>query len=127
MSRSPGHQQHPEHKVRESRAEGRMSVNVNGLVVADSRNAVKLDEDGHPARFYFPREDVKMELLGRSDTTTECPFKGHASYFDLHNGGQTIKDAAWSYETPYDEHVGIKEMLAFDESKSAGIHIRSLP
>lgn len=91
-----------------------MSVNVNGLVVADSRNAVKLDEDGHPPRFYFPRED-------------ECPFKGHASDFDLHNGGQTIKDAVWSCETPYDEHLGIRKMPAFDESKSAGIHSRSLP
>ncbi len=104
-----------------------MTVNVNGLPVADSRNALKLDEDGVPVRLYFRREDLKQELLERSDGTNDCPYKGHASYFDVHNGGRTIKGAPWSYQQTFHEHLALKDMLAFDESKSAGIHIRILP
>lgn len=66
-----------------------------------------------------------MSRLEPSATTTECPFKGVARYFDLNVGGQRYKDAVWSYEDPYDEHRALKERLAFYEDKVPGMEIRS--
>jgi uncharacterized protein (DUF427 family) len=128
MSKSPGHQRAPNHKVQESIVDARMTVEIEGETVADSRNVIRVDEDGYPPRFYFPREDARMALLQSSATKTACPFKGHASYFDAQTPHKhLIKDAAWSYETPYDEHRALAGRLAFDEATSAAIRIRSLP
>ncbi|RZL93586.1 MAG: DUF427 domain-containing protein [Variovorax sp.] len=127
MSKSPGHQRAPEHKVLESIVQGRMTVEVDGEVMADSSDVVRVDEDGYPARFYFPRDDVRMDRLTRSETTTQCPFKGTASYFSIGAATKPVRDLAWSYEQPYDEHARLKERLAFDESKSGAVRIRRLP
>jgi uncharacterized protein (DUF427 family) len=126
-SPSPGHREHPTHRVRESRVDGRMVVDLAGQAIADSRNVVRVDEDGHPPRFYFPRDDVQMQHLKPSAKSTYCPFKGHASYFDLRLEGRHVPDAVWSYEDPYAEHIGLKGRLAFDERASAELQLRSLP
>ena len=83
MSKSPGHREHPEHHVRERVLSNAIRVAVNGDVIAESTDVVKVEEDGHPPRYYFPREDVRMERLEPSATTTTCPFKGEAHYFDV--------------------------------------------
>ena len=124
MSKSPGHQRSPNHRVAEVPLEQRMSVRVNGEVVADSSNVIRVDEDGSPPRFYFPRADVKMDKLERTSTTTECPFKGTASYFTLSAGGKPLRDSVWSYESPYDEHLALKGRLAFYDDKMPQIEVR---
>src|SRR5512146_1719944 len=115
MSKSPGHQKWPEHKVRESPVGERVTVELNGQLVADSRNVIRVDEDGSPARYYFPRADVSMDKLQRTATTSQCPFKGTAHYFSLSmqggNGGK-LDDAVWTYEEPFDEHQALKDRLA---------------
>jgi uncharacterized protein (DUF427 family) len=65
-----------------------------------------------------------MELLERSTTTTECPFKGTATYFHLNIGERKLEDAVWSYETPYDEHLGLSGRLAFYDERYPGIRIQ---
>lgn len=122
--KSPGHRDHPDHKVVESRAQGRVTVTVDGETVADSRDAVRVDEDGSPPRYYFPRADVKMDKLTHTETTSVCPFKGKASYFSLKAGGRTIVDAVWSYEEPFEEHAGLAKRVAFWNEKDPGIAIR---
>ena len=62
-------------------------------------NAVELDETGLPTRYYIPRDDVRMELLEPSDTTSHCPFKGDATYFSAPGR----PDAFWVYEHPSEE------------------------
>jgi len=123
MAKSPGHQQHPDHKVIGKLLEQRMKVEVSGEVVADSRNVLRVDEDGHSPRYYFPRADVSMGKLSRTETTTYCPFKGTARYFSLTAGGRELKDAVWTYEQPYEEHPALKDRVAFYEGKFPEIAI----
>ena len=124
MSRSPGHREHPDHKIRERRLAEAMQVAVNGEIVAESRDVIKVEEDGNPARYYFPRSDVKMDRLERSATTTRCPYKGEARYFNLKAGGKQFDDAVWTYEEPYDEHLALTERVAFYNDKLPAIQIK---
>ena len=124
MSKSPAHQKHPEHRITEQRVTQRMSVSIKGEVIAESDDVVRVDEDRSPPRFYFPRADVRMEKLDRSGTTSVCPFKGTAHYFNITANGKQLKDAVWTYETPYDEHAGLKERLAFYDDKLPEIEVK---
>ena len=72
----PGYKDHPEHRVETEPAGVRVQVTFNGELIADSNNAIKLEETGHEPVYYLPRNDVKMERLTRTDHRTRCPFKG---------------------------------------------------
>lgn len=110
----PGYKRHPEHRITTTPGSVRVQVSFNGEVIADTRDAIKLEEGDYPAVYYVPRKDVKMDRLARTAHTTYCPFKGHASYFSLVNGPE---NAVWSYEQPYDEMSAIRERLAFYPDK----------
>ena len=125
MSKSPGHQKMPNHKVAEEHVPETMKVEVDGETIAQSTDVIRVKEDGHPDRYYFPRNDVQMKKLERTQTTTECPFKGTAHYFNINTSGQRLNDAVWTYEDPYDEHRDLKERVAFYDDKMPDIRVRA--
>ncbi len=92
----------------------RIRAELQGETVADSGRVLIMHETRLAPVFYFPREDVRMDLLEKSDRHTHCPFKGNASYWTVGAGDKSAKEAAWSYETPYDESSGVKEYIAFN-------------
>jgi len=94
-------------------ADGTWVVRAGGAVIGESAAALRLIEDGHDDVIYFPRGDVAMAFLDASDTTTECPHKGTASYFSIQTKSVTLKDAAWSYEQPKAGVGRIERCLAF--------------
>jgi uncharacterized protein (DUF427 family) len=92
----------------------RMQVVVGGEVIADSADAVRLEEGSYPAVYYFPRKDVRMDRLQRTTHRTHCPHKGDASYFSIKGGPE---NAVWSYETPLEKMGAIRGLLAFYPDK----------
>jgi len=126
MSKSPGHRDLPEHSIVERPLRKRLQVTVDGELIADSTAVIEVREDGSPVRYYFPRADVKMDRLARTAMTTQCPFKGTANYFSIDANGRKLKDAVWTYEDPYDEHLALKDRVAFYEERAPGLSIRPL-
>ena len=120
----PGYKKHPEHRLSAKPAGERVQVVLDGEVIADSADAIRLEEGSYPAAYYFPRKDVKMERLERSAHETYCPFKGTASYYSFKDGA---KDAVWTYEKPYDEMLAIREHLAFYPDKVDSITVKGKP
>ncbi|MEH6575691.1 MAG: DUF427 domain-containing protein [Amphritea sp.] len=91
----------------------RIRVEFNGTAIADSQDVMILLETGLPATYYFPRDDVHMEHLTRTDYRTHCPFKGNATYWSVKVDGKCAENAAWSYEEAQDEAAAVKNYIAF--------------
>lgn len=80
----------------------------NGAVLAESDDTVVV-EGNH----YFPAESMKSEHFQPSETSTICPWKGTASYYDVVVDGEINGDAAWYYPEPKDAAKEIKDHVAF--------------
>lgn len=112
-NKAPGFAAHPEHTITLS-APSDAAVAYGGTAVARSNTAIHLTEDRYPPRAYLPRADITAELK-KSEKTTYCPFKGDTVYFHVTVDGATLENAAWSYETPFDEMAAIAHLVAFDD------------
>jgi uncharacterized protein (DUF427 family) len=88
-------------------------VLVNGEAVAETTRPKLLFETGLPTRYYIPPEVVREELLVPSDTNTQCPYKGVASYWSVDAGGGRVEDLVWSYQEPIPEAGKIRGHLCF--------------
>ena len=117
---APGFTKYPQHRVATRPAGVRVRVSLDGEVIADTRDAIALEESRSsssvlaPVVYYLPRKDVKMERLERTSHHTYCPFKGEASYYSIKGGPE---NAVWSYDKPYDEMTAIAGLLAFYPDK----------
>lgn len=98
------------------KAEGTWTVRAGGAILVESKNALALAESDHDEVIYFPRADIAMAFLDRSDQTSHCPKKGDASYFSIVTKSRTLKNCAWSYEAPVAGVAAIKDHIAFHAS-----------
>lgn len=108
-----GEQGQQGHRIEVAPGTERVVVRVNGRVVADSRRPYVLTETGCPARYYVPAEDVNIELLTPSATTSHCPFKGDAVYWSVETDEGVADDVVWSYPEPFPRVKEITGLLAF--------------
>jgi len=107
---TPPDQSHP---IRIERAAGRVRVLFQGHEIADSNDVVTLYEHNYPPVRYFPRDDVRMDFLRRTDKVSHCPYKGSAAYFTIVRDGVIAENAVWSYEDPFPAVGEIGARLAF--------------
>lgn len=115
-----GHPHDPYHRVDVQRSSRHVRVlhrdgDVGETVLADTTRPRAVFETGLPPVWYVPREDVAVDRLVDSDTTTVCPYKGVATYVSVRgeDGGVAVTDAGWSYEDPLPEATGLPGHVAF--------------
>jgi uncharacterized protein (DUF427 family) len=111
--RESGFKTNPDYKILFERSPRRVRVVFAGETIADSSNAHLLFETRHLPVYYFPRADVRMDLLAPTDHHTFCPYKGTASYWTIGAGGRSSENAVWGYFEPYDEVAAIRDFVAF--------------
>ncbi|MEA3178893.1 MAG: hypothetical protein QOI59_2416 [Gammaproteobacteria bacterium] len=114
----------PDHPITVTPNRQRVLVRVGGALIADTRDALILQEASYPPVQYIPRKDVDMKLLQRTDHSSYCPFKGDASYYSIPGGGEKSVNAVWSYENPYPAVGQIKDYVAFYPSRVDAIEER---
>lgn len=113
----------PDHPISVAPTAGRVVVRVNGTVVADSVHARTLNEASYPPVQYVPRDDVRLDLLERTDHATHCPYKGDAAYWSVRVEGTVAENVVWSYEAPYPAVDSIAGHMAFYPSRVESIEI----
>ena len=103
----------PDHPIAIAASRKRMRVLHGGHLIAESSAALILSEAAYNPVVYFPRADVAMDYLARTELHTHCPYKGEASYYALVRDGEVEDNAVWTYEDPFSAVEPIRGHLAF--------------
>ena len=111
------HPRSPEVRVDALASSRHVRVLLAGEVIADSTHSTVLYETGLPPRYYLPKNDVRMDLLTPTDSSSECPYKGWAGYWNVKAGGITHADVAWGYRTPLPESEAVAGLVCFYNEK----------
>ncbi|WP_033324277.1 DUF427 domain-containing protein [Streptomyces yerevanensis] len=115
------HPRSPYSRVDALRSNSRVRVELDGVVLAEADNCVKLFETGLPTRYYLDPATIDWTRLRHSDTVTRCPYKGTtSSYWSFDSDAASHEDIAWTYDFPtahvhriagltafYNEHVDL--------------------
>ena len=94
---APGFQRNPSHRITVEPFDGVVTVVFSDAILASTDEALVLREADYPPVFYIPFKDIYFELLKPSDTSTHCPFKGNASYWNASAAGEAVNDVMWAY------------------------------
>jgi uncharacterized protein (DUF427 family) len=98
-------------------------VVLGGVTIADTQHPQVVLETGLPNRYYIPEQDVQMELLEPTETTSLCPYKGKASYWSARIGETVFKDIAWSYREPLPACSPIARSLCFFNERVDEVYV----
>ena len=91
--------------------EGTLEVIVDNRTIAKTNNAFRVIETSHPPTYYFPKEDVAMNLLKKNNNNSFCEWKGIANYVDLHLEKIKILNIGWFYKSPNREFQPIRNYI----------------
>lgn len=128
-----GYDERPDYRVDLLPRRNRVVARSGDLVLADTSRPLLVDEQDHGLVFYFPRDDVRLDLLRPTDSVSYCPFKGRASYWALASewdGAGEGDDVAWAYQEPYPEVARLAGHIAFYQDRvdvTVGVAERRVP
>jgi uncharacterized protein (DUF427 family) len=93
--------------------EKRIRAILNNEVIGDSSRAMLMIESPGELNYYFPIEDLQMDLLLESDYTKKSGYRGTKRFWHVKAGEQVIKNAAWTYD-PKDNRPDFLGYLAIN-------------
>jgi uncharacterized protein (DUF427 family) len=109
----------PDHPIEIEPFDGHVRVSFAHHTVTDTTRALKLREASYAPVYYVPLAEVDRTALCPSETTSHCPYKGEARYYDVIDPHtlQASDDAVWHYRDPYPSVSEIAEYVAFDADR----------
>ena len=113
LKMADGYSKRPDYRLSLEPLNKRVCAVFNDETIADSSDVLVLRETRHAPAYYFPKKDVRMDLMRTNDHHTHCPFKGNASYWDLSVKERRSDNAIWGYEEAYPEAEGIAGYVSF--------------
>ena len=90
-----------------------LRVVLNGVIIADTHNAVRVLETSHPPVYYIPPADIQMQYLAQTTGRSLCEWKGQAWYYSITVGEVRELNAAWFYPEPEPAFASIRDYVAF--------------
>lgn len=126
---APGFASRPDYRVDLLPESRRVTVKLGDVTMADSREALRVEETGHAPVYYLPQKDVRLDLMRPTEDHTRCPYKGEASYWTIEVPGESgsvrrAENAVWAYLSPYDEVSGIAGYYAFYSNRVDSITVQ---
>ena len=111
------HPRDPYHRFDVLRTSRHLRVMLGETVVAESDAPAALFETGLPVRYYLPPDAVRPGMLAKSDTVSQCPYKGDGRHWHVETGGERVEDACWSLTTPMGDALMIPRWICFYPGK----------
>ena len=90
----------------------RVRTYLGGEIIADTKRLKLVWEVPYYPAYYFPREDVRMELLMPNGHKRRSPSRGDAHIFTLKGGNREVEDAAWHY--PESSVEELRDLIRFE-------------
>ncbi len=90
-----------------------LRVVLNGVIIADTHNAMRVLETSHPPVYYLPPADIQMQYLAQTTGRSLCEWKGQAWYYTVTVGDVRELNAAWFYPEPEAAFANIRDYVAF--------------
>lgn len=122
----------PQHKIYFAPFPRRLRAKYAGETLVDTDAAMLLHESNILPVVYVPIDDVRFDLLTKTDHSTHCPFKGDASYWTIEVGDRSAVNVVWGYESPVDSAPWLEGYVAmywsqidqwFDEDEEVFGHL----
>lgn len=92
-------------------------IELGSIVLAESRNAVRILETASAPAIYLPFRDIRMDLMEPEAQGSICEWKGPWNYWSIVTGKHNIPQAAWSYPEPWSGYEPIRDHLSFYPAK----------
>jgi uncharacterized protein (DUF427 family) len=108
------HPRNPYTRVDALRSGRHVLVELDGVVLAESRAQVAVFETGLPTRYYLDPSAVDFTHLTPTETVSECPYKGRTSaYWSVTTPVDSYDDLAWRYDFPTTALAPVMGLIAF--------------
>ena len=92
-------------------------VYLGDELLLESRQAIEMNEHYDGKDFdtviYFPAAAIEDLDTRKTDLSTFCPIKGHASYLDFRD----LHNCIWYYADPLPSVEAIRDHIAFDQAR----------
>ena len=94
------HVRDPYHRIELRESSRVVTVELDGLTLAQSSRPLALFEASLPTRWYMPPDDVRVERTANAAVRTGCAYKGWADYDDVRVADRIEPFLAWHYSEP---------------------------
>ena len=83
-------------------------MKFGGETIADSTRVMVLRRDHRLPVYCFPRDDVRMDLMEKTQHSSVFLPQGTATYWSIKGGDKIAENAAWCFLDPTDAWQALK-------------------